>query len=67
MPENSARLTTALADHYKIERHIGEGCIGSDPARCRIELVRSVETEGRAVMVTNAMVQHFFVGWGQSG
>ncbi len=65
MTEITSRLSTALADRYRIERHLGEGGIGSDPARCRIELVRSVETEGRAVMVTNAMVQHFFVGWGQ--
>ncbi len=65
MPEITARLSTALADRYKIERHLGEGGIGSDPARCRIQLVRSVETEGRAVMVTSAMVQRFFVGWGQ--
>ncbi len=60
-----ARLPTALADHYKIERHLSEGGIGSDPAQCRIELVRSFATEGRAVMVTSAIVQHFFVGWGQ--
>ncbi len=25
MPENTARLSTALADRYKIERHLGEG------------------------------------------
>ncbi len=25
MPENTARLTTALADRYKIESHLGEG------------------------------------------
>ncbi len=23
--ENTARITTALADRYKIERHLGEG------------------------------------------
>ena len=25
MTENTARLSTALADRYKIERHLGEG------------------------------------------
>ncbi len=25
MPEITARLSTALADRYKIERHLGEG------------------------------------------
>ncbi len=25
MPENTARLSTALAGRYKIERHLGEG------------------------------------------
>ncbi len=25
MPENTARLSTALADRYKIESHLGEG------------------------------------------
>ncbi len=25
MPENTARLSTALADRSKIERHLGEG------------------------------------------
>ena len=25
MPENTARLSTALADRYRIERHLGEG------------------------------------------
>ncbi len=25
MPGNTARLSTALADRYKIERHLGEG------------------------------------------
>ncbi len=31
MPEITARLSTALADRYKIERHLGEGGM-VDPA-----------------------------------
>ncbi len=29
MPEITSRLSTALADRYKIERHLGEGGTGS--------------------------------------
>ncbi len=28
MPEITARLSTALADRYRIERHLGEGGMG---------------------------------------
>lgn len=29
MPEITGKLTSALADHYRIERHLGEGGIAT--------------------------------------
>ncbi len=62
MPENTSRLSTALADRYKIERHLGEGgmatvYLAEDLKHKRKVAVKVLRPELAAVLGAERFVQ----------
>ena len=56
MTEITSRLSTALADRYKIERHLGEGGMATVYRRERMGLRIPATTKNRAyICVRNPM------------
>ncbi len=66
MTENTARLSTALADRYKIERHLGEGgmatvYLAEDLKHKRKVAVKVLRPELAAVLGAERFVQEIKV------
>ena len=67
MPENTARLSTALADRYKIERHVGEGAMATVYLAHDLKHDRKVAYGNPHLIRAIPGVSAFLLGYGEQG